>query len=349
MLFDLAWCLIRIHVCSEVSSGGNLFVPLGGIDRMVMRIWREGRNFEEKPSIFCNPFLQYVFKKISSVNLNGREYPYRCFPGVGRESRLICFLEFSNLFPLSWPLKILTMHIQCSFFVRLHLLLHFVGLSASSFAGLDARQPPRLLSWMSLQHLPISFLEHDSCGFPTFPGPLALTSWSDCSSSLVPPRLLLFSELRHSVATGLRAGSPPRGRHLWALMCLVGAAWVRLLEPSVTRRSGSESDSLVPPDASSAVRALLVSKLPSSGPAVRRPVISAPTWRPCGCCPDSRLAASGLREFPSVPCIESVRLRSRFGWACGSTGLTEGLCPYFGARSELGKLGVIAAPTPSLG
>ena len=88
--------------------------------------------------------------------------------------------------------RILTMQIQCSFFVRLHLLLHFVGLSASPFAGLDARRPHRLLSWMSLQHLPFSFLEHDSCGIPTFPGLLALTSWSDHSSSPAPPTPPLF-------------------------------------------------------------------------------------------------------------------------------------------------------------
>jgi hypothetical protein len=169
------------------------------------------------------------------------------------------------------------------------------------------------------------------------PGPTAVRPRLPC--------LLLFSELRHSVATGLRAGSPSRGRHLWARMCLVGAAWVELLKSSVTRRDGSESDSLDPPDASCAGRALLVSKLPSSGPAARRPVISAPTWRPCGSCPDPRLAAPGLRESPSVPCIESVGMRSRFGWARGSTGLTEGSVCFWGSF-QLGKLSVTAAPTP---
>jgi hypothetical protein len=89
----------------------------------------------------------------------------------------------------------------------------------------------------------------------------------------------------------------------------------------------------------------LFSKLPSSGPAARRPVISAPTWWPCGSCPDPRLAAPGFRESPSVPCIESVGMRSRFGWARGSTGLTEGsVC--FWCSFQLGKLSVSAAPTP---
>ena len=93
---------------------------------------------------------------------------------------------------------------------------------------------------------------------------------------------------------------------------------------SVARRDGTECGSLDPPDISCAGRALLVSKRPCSGPAVRGPVVPAPPWRPCCSCPAPLLAVLGFRESPSVPCVESVGMHSQSVWACGSTGLTEG-------------------------
>jgi hypothetical protein len=145
------------------------------------------------------------------------------------------------------------MRIQCSFFVRLRLLLHFVGLFVSPFAERVARvasSPPFLdvfrITSPSPFSIPVLVASPLSEAFRFgLPDPTAVRPW--------PPRLLLFSELRHSVATELRAGSPSRGRHLWARMCLVGAAWVELLKSSVTRRDGSESDSLVPPDTAARV------------------------------------------------------------------------------------------------
>ena len=160
--------------------------------------------------------------------------------------------------------------------------------------------------------LPFSFLDHGSCGIPTLPGLGVQASWSDRSSSPTPSSPPLFrTQAFRCDRTPDRLSfprAPPAGTDAPG-----GRRWGWVTKSSVARRGGSESDSLDPPDASCAGRALLVSKRPSFGPAVRRPVTSAPTWRPCGSCPDSWLATPGLRESPSVPCIESVGMRSRLG------------------------------------
>ena len=112
--------------------------------------------------------------------------------------------------------------------------------------------PPCLLSWISFVSHPLSFLDRGSCGIPTPSGLGVAICCSDCG---LPPAqsLLLFSELRYSVATGLWTGSPSRGCHLRARTCLVNAAWVGSLKSSVTHRDGSESDSLDPPDTAARV------------------------------------------------------------------------------------------------
>ena len=146
-----------------------------------------------------------------------------------------------------------------------------------------------------------------------------------------PLRLLLFSELRHSAVTGLRTGSPSRGRHLRALTRLVGAAGVGLPNPRSLVGAALRAIPLILLTPAARVVPCL---FPSGQVLVRRSEDRLPRLQRGG------LAAAVL--IPGLPPRGSGSLHQSPasnpsgcvpGWARGPTGFTEGsVC--FVARSN---------------